>query len=36
MFLDLKDELLMLIGKLFVVVVLGDSSYGDSFCGVGK
>lgn len=34
-FFDLKDEFLMLMNKFFVVVVLGDSGYGESFCGVG-
>lgn len=35
-FSDLKDESPMLTGKPFAVVALGDSSYGDSFCGAGK
>lgn len=35
-FSDLKDESPMLTGKLFAVAALGDSSYGDSFCGAGK
>ena len=26
----------MLTGKPFAVAALGDSSYGDSFCGAGK
>ena len=35
-FSDLKDESPMLTGKPFAVAALGDSSYGDSFCGAGK
>ena len=35
-FSDLKDESPMLTGKPFAVAALGDSSYGDSYCGAGK
>lgn len=35
-FSDLKDESPMLTGKPFAVAALGDSSYGESFCGAGK
>lgn len=35
-FSDLKDESPILAGKPFAVAALGDSSYGDSFCGAGK
>jgi len=35
-FSDLKDEAPQLNGKPFAVAALGDSSYGDSFCGAGK
>ena len=35
-FSDLKDESPMLTGKQFAVAALGDSSYGESFCGAGK
>ena len=35
-FSDLKDESPMLKGKPFAVAALGDSSYGESFCGAGK
>jgi len=35
-FSDLKDESPMLAGKPFAVAALGDSSYGESFCGAGK
>lgn len=35
-FSDLKDESPALEGKPFAVAALGDSSYGESFCGAGK
>ncbi|WP_421133815.1 flavodoxin domain-containing protein [Alteromonas sp. A079] len=35
-FSDLKDEAPQLNSKPFAVAALGDSSYGDSFCGAGK
>ena len=35
-FSDLKDESPVLTGKPFAVAALGDSSYGESFCGAGK
>jgi|EP00919_Chromeraceae_sp_WS-2016_P015358 flavodoxin len=35
-FSDLKDEAPQLNGKPFAVAALGDSSYGESFCGAGK
>lgn len=35
-FSDLKDESPVLKGKPFAVAALGDSSYGESFCGAGK
>lgn len=33
---ELKDQSPMLSGKPFAVAALGDSSYGDSYCGAGK
>ena len=35
-FSDLKDEFPLMNGKPFAVAGLGDSSYGDSYCGAGK
>ncbi|GEA11593.1 flavodoxin domain-containing protein [Alteromonas sp. KUL49] len=35
-FSDLKDDAPSLEGKPFAVAALGDSSYGESFCGAGK
>ncbi|WP_404365364.1 flavodoxin [Marinobacter sp.] len=34
-YLDLKDQMPMQQGRPFGVIVLGDSSYGDTFCGAG-
>lgn len=34
-YLDLRDQLPQQPGRPFGVVVLGDSSYGDTFCGAG-
>ncbi|MCC2618158.1 flavodoxin domain-containing protein [Aestuariibacter halophilus] len=34
--MDLRDKLPLMNGKPFAVVGLGDSSYGDTFCGAGK
>lgn len=33
---DVKDSLPLITGKKFAVIALGDSSYGDSYCGAGK
>ena len=33
---DLETQTPSLEGKTFVVAALGDSSYGDSYCGAGK
>jgi len=33
---DLRDEFPLMDGKPFAVAALGDSSYGDSFCGGGR
>ena len=33
---DLRDEFPLMNGKPFAVAALGDSSYGDSFCGAGR
>lgn len=35
-FSDLKDEFPLLTGKPFAVAALGDSSYGETFCGAGR
>ena len=35
-FSDLRDQFPLLDGKPFAVAALGDSSYGDSFCGGGR
>jgi len=35
-FSDLKDDSPLLKDKPFAVAALGDSSYGESFCGAGK
>ncbi len=34
-YVDLKDQLPQQPGRPFGVIVLGDSSYGDTFCGAG-
>ncbi len=34
--MDLRDTMPLMENKPFAVVGLGDSSYGDSFCGAGK
>ena len=34
-YLDLRDQMPMQQGRPFGVIVLGDSSYGDTFCGAG-
>lgn len=33
---DLRDEFPLMNGKPFAVAALGDSSYGESFCGGGR
>ena len=33
---DLRDAFPLMENKPFAVVALGDSSYGDTFCGAGK
>ncbi|AEP30561.1 flavodoxin domain-containing protein [Brumicola nitratireducens] len=33
---DLRDEFPLINGKPFAVAALGDSSYGESFCGAGR
>ena len=33
---DAKDSLPLITVKKFAVIALGDSSYGDSYCGAGK
>ncbi len=35
-YVELKDTLPMQEGRPFGVIVLGDSSYGDTFCGAGE
>lgn len=35
-FSDLRDEFPMMNSKPFAVAALGDSSYGESYCGAGK
>lgn len=35
-YLRLREELPQLPGRPFGVIVLGDSSYGDTFCGAGE
>ena len=35
-YLDLRDRLPQQPGRPFGVIVLGDSSYGDTFCGAGE
>lgn len=35
-FSDLRDNFPVMNGKAFAVAGLGDSSYGDSFCGGGR
>ena len=34
--MDLRDQMPLMAQKPFAVAGLGDSSYGDSFCGAGK
>lgn len=34
-YVDLRDQLPQQPGRPFGIIVLGDSSYGDSFCGAG-
>lgn len=34
-YVDLRDQLPQQPGRPFGVIVLGDSSYGDTFCGAG-
>lgn len=34
--LDLRDKMPLMAQKPFAVAGLGDSSYGDTFCGAGK
>lgn len=34
-YLDLRDQLPQHPGRPFGIIVLGDSSYGDTFCGAG-
>ena len=34
-YLDLREQLPQQPGRPFGVIVLGDSSYGDTFCGAG-
>ena len=35
LYLELKDQLPLKPGRPFGIIVLGDSSYGDTFCGAG-
>lgn len=35
-FIDVKDRFPLLTGKKYAVICLGDSGYGDTFCGAGK
>ncbi|TYC57130.1 flavodoxin [Marinobacter sp. BW6] len=35
-YLDLRDQLPQQPGRPFGIIVLGDSSYGDTFCGAGE
>ncbi|MFC4259929.1 flavodoxin domain-containing protein [Marinobacter lacisalsi] len=35
-YVELRDTLPMQDGRPFGVIVLGDSSYGDTFCGAGE
>ena len=35
-FVDVKDRFPLLTGKKYAVICLGDSGYGDTFCGAGK
>ncbi|MBJ6136622.1 flavodoxin [Marinobacter litoralis] len=35
-YIELKDQLPQQPGRPFGVIVLGDSSYGDTFCGAGE
>lgn len=35
-FMQMKDQLPMLTGRRYGVIALGDSSYGDTYCGGGK
>lgn len=34
--LELREQLPSLAGRPFGIIVLGDSSYGDTFCGAGN
>ncbi|WP_323752796.1 flavodoxin [Marinobacter sp.] len=34
-YIDLKDQLPQQPGRPFGIIVLGDSSYGDTYCGAG-
>lgn len=34
-YLDLRDQMPMQTGRPFGLIVLGDSSYGETFCGAG-
>ncbi|WP_440053641.1 flavodoxin [Pseudoalteromonas sp. T1lg65] len=36
LFLQMQSEFPMLTGKNVAVIALGDSSYGETFCGAGK
>jgi flavodoxin len=35
-FVEVKDRFPLLTGKSYAVISLGDSGYGDTFCGAGK
>lgn len=35
-YVDCRDRFPLLTGKQFAVIALGDSSYGDTFCGAGR
>ncbi|MBS3805788.1 MAG: flavodoxin domain-containing protein [Oleiphilaceae bacterium] len=34
-YLDLRDQMPMQTGRPFNIIVLGDSSYGETYCGAG-
>lgn len=36
LYVDLRDRMPLQPGRPFALVVLGDSSYGDTFCGAGE
>lgn len=36
LYLDLRERMPLQPGRPFALVVLGDSSYGDTFCGAGE